>query len=415
MPLGNSSHSSYSSSRTAAHLSVYLSSKILGGFCEIEPLTPQRVHQIAQDSDLSSLLEGKTGWRVALARELLLPFLEKNLPEILEKKLKEARTLAKTPISFPTDQFHSTLQELIGYYSDLISAYREIAKEPYLTKPLDKAIEEKLEHMYLSEGKGEEALLILSIQKILEETIFKKTLESIPWPFKGPASLFLYSISFSLRHILPLFAISLPKTPDPVAEQMDIFVRIAACRFLKDLKQEMRRSSPPSLSLDRVLLERFMQKDVLVSRLCTCSSQDQIDRVLNDNSILQWVQDAFVYKGAAKEMEKMIGTAWSIIKKPSWREKEAAHFFRSLNDFFENPGNLLEQPNDIDQALQELIEEILGQKLPSLLDFAKQPIASLAIMGKKVVMEKKIEFWLKPYSLRFGLLHRQVLMRWLCM
>jgi len=191
-------------------------------------------------------------------------------------------------------------------------------------------------------------------------------------------------------------------------------VRIAACRFLKELKQAMGRSSHPPLTLDKVLLERFMQKEVLISRLCTCSSQDQIDRVLNDNSLLQWVQDAFVYKGAATEMEKMIGTAWSIIQKPSWRGKEAAHFFDSLNDFFENPGLLLEQPNDVDQALQEFIEEILGQKLPTFLDFVKQPIASLAIIGKKAVMEKKMEFWLKPYSLRFGLLHRQVLMRWLC-
>jgi hypothetical protein len=405
---------SYYSSGTAEYLSVYLSSKILGGFCEIDPLTPQRVYQIAQEGSFSSLLDGQTGFRVSIARQFLLPLLESYLPELIEKKLKEATSVVKKPITFPNDHFHATLQELIGYYSDVIRAYRETAKEPYLTKTIDKTVEEKLQHIYLVEGQGEETLLILSIQKILEEVVFKKSLDSIPWPFKGPASLFLYSISFSLRHVLPLFARSLPKTSDPIADQLEIFVRVAACRFLKDLKQEMRRSSHTPLSLDRGLLEKFMQKEVLVSRLCTCTSQEQIERVLKDNSILQWVQDAFVYKGAAKEIETMIGIAWSIIKRPSWREREANHFFHSLDAFFENPASLLEEPSDIDQALHEFIEEILGQKLPTYLDFVKQPIASLAIMGKKVVMERRKEFWLKPYSLRFGLLHRQVLMRWLC-
>ena len=167
--------------------------------------------------------------------------------------------------------------------------------------------------------------------------------------------------------------------------------------------------------LDKKLLETFLQKERLVYRLHSCSSQEQIKKVLNNNSTLQWIEDRFLYAHIAKEVETMIGTSWSILKQSSWREREFEHFLSSLDDFFENPDQLLKEPHDIDAALQEFILDILDQKLPNFFDFAKQPIAQFAIAQKTALLEKRKAFWLKSYNFRFGLLHHQIINRWLAL
>ena len=392
---------------------MYLAQKVVGGFCEVAPLTQERVRRIAHADNYSGVVEGQVGWKVSLAKDFLLPWLKKNLPDMIRQKIKETEKSIQADVSFPKAAFHSTLQEINTYYSELINAYRKTAHEPYFNKTVEKSVEEKLEQSYASQGKKEGAVFTKSLQKIFEETLFKETLRTIPWPFGAPLSLLFYTISFTVGHILPLFRFSLPKTEDPIDTKLDIFVQIAACRFLKELKKAMNHSQKTSLTLDKQLLESFLQQDRLVSRLHSCSSQEQIKRVLNDNSTLQWIEDRFLYGHIAKQIETMVGTAWSIIERPSWRERETKHFLRSLNDFFENPDRLLAQSHDIDAVIEGFLMDIMNQKLPTLLDFAKQTIAQFALTQKAALLEKRKAFWLKSYNLRFGLLHHQIINRWL--
>ena len=180
------SHGYQCSAGVPEYLGVYLAAKVVGGFCEVKPLTQERVRQIAVAGDYSLMMEGLTGVRVSIARQFLLPLLQRNIPEMVHQKLQGASKAIKEPICFPTDAFHSTVKEIISYYSELINAYHKTANEPILLKSVEKSVEEKLEQSYASKGKDDASIYTLSIQKVFEEVLFKENLKKIPWPLRAP-------------------------------------------------------------------------------------------------------------------------------------------------------------------------------------------------------------------------------------
>ena len=394
------------------YTTIYLIAKILSGFCDVKPLTPGRIRQIAYEPNLSSLLEGQKGFRAWAARSFFLPLLEKHLPSLVETKLREARNILQAPLSFPLDFFHETLAQIIGYYTDVIYAYRQTANAPFLAVPVDKSIELSLEKIYLPSGGEEEMLFASSVQKILNEILFKQYIENAPWFARGPVAFFLHSVSYCLGVLLTHLPRERPKDPNPMSDQFQFVMRIALCRFLKEFKRVLQHSPHPSLGIDQQLVKTFLQKQTLISLLGLCTSQEQIQKILDDHSTLHWIGDTFAFGHAAKMTDEMLSSLWQVIENPHFRKKEAEHFLQSLNDIFDNPARLLAQENDVDNAMRELIEEILRQKLPDSLSFIKRPVAEFAVEGLKKANEQLANFWLKPYSLRFGVLHRQVLMRW---
>ncbi len=440
----------------AYHLSGYITCRVLSSIASIPKLSDNEVRKLCLDHKFAPLLSKQGGIWNTVSKSVVLPLLEKHLPTLIENRLLQVNDAAGVIVSFPKEHFHEGLKDMIGFYDDLEQACGQVARKPVLSTTVDLSIVEALERMAQNRGQGEDELLSLSTEKILQKVFSAEVLDRTPGILQGPMSLVLrcieWSVGFFVVPILRFFLPSLlPQNPlqgDQNLDRLAIAGKISACRFLKELKRgyEMRTPSSPRIRLDRELFKEFLKKEIIVLKLSECRTQNDLDGVLTKDTVqkaLDWISDQYVLDEVVKTIEEIVTAAWAVAKRPILRQRELLHLYKTMNDAFINPEKLLAQTDDIDQALEDLIGSVVKKKLHLVFrtgeknidwffsnvrswhewkswllghahrflggtveDLTLKHVAPIVPKVQKLMREKLVNFWRKPYSLRFGLVHR---------
>ncbi len=432
------------------HLSGYLTCKILAGFCSLPPLDPERVRVLSIDHNYDALLQGQTGVKATLARNFLLPLLTNHLSPLIEARLLEIGETAQTKADFPAKLFNAAIERTVAYYKNVEQAARQVASEPFPTTTVDKSIEGALEQLSEKNGLSEQVLLTLSSQKLMEEVVNRSILERTPALLYWPVALLLKPIGWTVQFAVgPLVNFAKgqlsedPSPPDKLLDRLAIPANIATCRFLHQLKKRLqdegrRHYTSRPLKIDHELLKDYWKKELLILQIGECSSREQLAQVFKGSTFqkgLDWIQDTYALEETIKVIEEIIASAWQIAKDPAWRKRELLLLYRAMNDTFRSPQRLIGQADDVEHALDELIGVILKNKFDTMFrkndkltdlsgyfrrfsginikKTAVNLITPLACSAQKEASEQFTRFWSKSYSLRFGIVHHQLLRPWL--
>ncbi|MBS3904228.1 MAG: hypothetical protein KGZ39_02755 [Simkania sp.] len=445
------------------HLTGYLTWKVATVFCSLPPLSHERVRQLSINHLLDDHLASFSGWRVYLTRHYLVPFLDKHLPKTIEEALLKLHTVAAQEIHFPKELVHGILQDTLAYYNDVENASRLVVKNNILADSIDLSIEKALDQLAKENARSEESLLSLSTQKLLDEVIISALLSKIPGFLKLPTTCLLRAMSWTIQLLLfPFARLASPLLPtirlaDPTIEQLLMPGRIAACDFLnqllRNLEQEWQHPTHPQLGLDKALLKRFLKAQIKIIQLSDCDSPEKLDATLKGGTlqnIADTIQDQYVLDDVCATIEEILAVAWKMIKSSTWRQRQLERFYSTMNHCFTAPNALSKRQNSPEQAVDALVAGIVRHKLSqgftmmgksldkrltpwfnwpsvknhinnyankylgsSIQDTALNHLVPLACKANKTVTQKVAKFWGKPYSQRYGILHRHLLMRWL--
>lgn len=446
------------------HLTGYFTWKIAGAFCSLPPLSPERVRKIACDhSQLTSLLKSQEGWRAALTRDYLIPFLERYLPSVVENKLLQVAEQAGQSLPNPKVFIEESLQAVIAFYYDIECAARNVSKKEVITDTIDRSIEKALDEIAEINSRSEEQLISMSAYKLMNEVVSEAILDRTPWLLYWPTALTLRATSWARSVLIsPLLNFASPYLPkqsvsDETLQNLSLPGRIIGCDFLRELekklKEEWRHPTHPHLGLDREILKEFLRKQIKVLEIGDKTSQEKLGGCFKGNSFRElgdMLQDQFILDEVCSTLEEIMAVAWKIVRDPLWRKKKTLHLYRLTNDTFANQSNLLKQDSDTKQAVKNLQISLFNHKIGGALKKAERKLdhyltplfnwsslkhristsvrgyfgasirdttlnysVPLAYKVSELATEKVVKLWSKPYSLRYGVLHRQILMRWI--
>jgi hypothetical protein len=433
----------------AKHLANYFTYRTVSSFCSIPPLDKDRVRLLCTEKQFDPLFSNQGGIRVIIARNFLIPLLSYYLPSIIEDKLLDMGKAAEMNADFPVNFFNDTIQRIISFYDNVEAAGFEVSVTPGLNRPIDKAIEEALERIYEKRGKKEKDLVFQTTQKLLKEIVSKAVLEKTPYLLQWPVWTVIKTVElclhFTVEPIIQMIR-SEPsgtnKTPSDEFEKCLITpINILTCRFLRQLKHQLQKEAtehrpPPSLGIDLTLLKQYWRKELFVLKIGECTNQKQVEQVFHGStrqSWSDWLLNNFGLDKLVKTLASIISSSWQIAKDPSWRKRELELLYQSMNGTFKQPSSLLHEPDYVQSAVDELIEVVFKNELDQVVRrskvltfFANGAQKIFGYDAKKTILKYGVpkvcdlaeeaskafsDFWGKPYCLRFGLLHEQVLCR----